>query len=347
MLARLPLALSAIMGFLPVNVDAQEPASATPKFRSTTAIVSVTAVVRDRKGRFVRDLDRADFLVAEAGEQKPILDFRAQSDGPIKLAVLFDISGSMRIGTRVDDSKEAARHILSALRPNDEAALFSFDTKLQQVQGFTSDVNALIGSLARIEPPYGQTSLYDAVAETARAVAVERQSQDQMPQRRAVVVLTDGVDTKSRLTAAQVTGIASEIDIPVYVLAVMSSVDDPREDGRDEADSPLRNLSHWTGGDLFISTTPAETSIAARHILDELRHQYVLAFEASSRPGWHPLEVRARNRSLVVRARAGYTAASAGGPADETTDGRFDRSGAFPAALPWAGNTKRDSLCLS
>jgi VWFA-related protein len=164
-----------------------------------------------------------------------------------------------------------------------------------------------------VEPPYGQTSLYDAVAATARAVAAEQRGEG-LIQRRAVVVLTDGVDTRSSLSAAEVTAIASGIDIPVYVLAVMSAVDDPREDGRNDEGAALRNLSSWTGGELFISTAPAHASVAARRIVDELRHQYVLAFEASAQPGWHPLEVRARNRDLVVRARAGYTAGGAVSP---------------------------------
>jgi VWFA-related protein len=192
------------------------------------------------------------------------------------------------------------------------AALYSFDSRLQLVRGFTSDIGALTKALEHVETPYGQTSLYDAVAETARAVAGEAgEERDSriLIQRRAVVVLTDGVDTKSRLTSAEVTGIASAIDVPVYVLAVMSAVDDRREDRTGEHGSALQNLAQWTGGELFISTSPAHASVAARQVVDELRHQYVLAFEASRKPGWHQLEVRARNRDLVVRARVGYMAA--------------------------------------
>ena len=308
MTARLPVVLAAATGVLLASVWAVPIDAQTPRFRSSTSVVSVTAVVRDRKGRFVRDLEQKDFTVEESGRQKPILDFRAESDGPVKLALLFDISGSMRVSSRAEDAREAARHLLSALRPMDQAALFSFDTRLQQVRGFTSDIGSLTAALEHVEPPYGQTSLYDAIAETARDVAVEHREPPTLVQRRAVVVLTDGVDTKSRLTAADVTSIASGIDVPVYVLAVMSAVDDPREERNEERGSELRNLAHWTGGELFISTAPAHASVAARRIVDELRHQYVLAFEASHKPGWHPLEVRARNRDLVVRARAGYMA---------------------------------------
>jgi VWFA-related protein len=308
MTVRLSVSLAALVALLLPGAGVRPTGAQTPTFRSSTTVVSVTAVVRDRKGRFVRDLEQKDFVVAESGRQKPILDFRAESDGPVRLALLFDVSGSMRVASRAVDARQAARHVLSALRPSDEAALFAFDTRLSLVRGFTSDIDSLIASLDRVDTPYGQTSLYDAVAETARSVADEKPDRLAQVQRRAVVVLTDGIDTKSRLTAADVSGIASSIDVPVYVLAVMHSVDDPRDERTEAGDSALRNLAHWTGGDLFISTAPAHASVAARRIVDELRHQYVLAFEGSGLAGWHALEVRARDRDLVVRARAGYMA---------------------------------------
>jgi Ca-activated chloride channel homolog len=283
-------------------------------FRSSIDVVSVSAVVRDRKGRFVGNLERKDFTVAEAGKPRPILDFRAQSDGPVKLALLVDISGSMRVGTKAVDAKQAARHLFSALRPGDEAAVFSFDTALDRVTPFTSDVAALVAALAKVQAPFGQTSLYDAVAQVARAVAAEGPGGGRMPQRSAVVVLTDGIDTRSRLTSEQVATISSSIDIPVYIVALMSSIDDPREGGtaQEEIAGPLPTLARWTGGEMFMASAPAHASVAARQIVDELRHQYVIAFEASNLGGWRSLEVRARDRGLTVRARAGYSSGNSG-----------------------------------
>jgi len=158
--------------------------------------------------------------------------------------------------------------------------------------------------------------MYDAVAETARVVATAGSGGGRLPQRSAVIVLTDGIDTRSRLTPEQVAAISSGIDVPVYILAVMSPIDDTREDGRGETPGPLSNLARWTGGEFFPVSAPAHASVAARQIVDELRYQYVLAFEASTRPGWRPLEVRARDRDLVVRARAGYTVAGTVGDAE-------------------------------
>ena len=134
--------------------------------------------------------------------------------------------------------------MLSTLGGSDQAALFSFDTKLERVRDFTSDFGSLDAALDRVDAPYGQTSLYDAVAETARAVAT-RTREKATPQRSAVVVLTDGVDTHSRLTPGEVSGIASEIDVPVYVVAVMSMIDDPRMFDAPEAETAggLRDLA--------------------------------------------------------------------------------------------------------
>ncbi len=131
-----------------------------------------------------------------------------------------------------------------------------------------------------------------------------------MPQRSAIVVLTDGIDTKSRLTAPEVSAIASSIDVPVYIVAVMSPVDDPRNPdyGTGALSSGLTDLARWTGGDFFIALSPAHASIAARQIVGEMRNQYMIAFEASARAGWRALEVRARDRDHTVRARSGYTA---------------------------------------
>jgi len=276
-------------------------------FKSAVDLVSVVAVVRDRKGRFVPDLLQSDFIVVESGQNRPIVGFKADTDGPVRLAIVFDVSGSMRVGTKSAEAKAAARQLLSALGPSDLAALFSFDTKLERVRDFTSDFASLDAALDRVDQPYGQTSLYDAVAETARAVAGN--TREKGPQRSAVVVLTDGVDTHSRLTPGQVSGIASEIDVPVYVVAVMSPVDDPRtfESPETATEGGLRDLARWTGGELFMVSAPAHTSVAARQIVSELRHQYLLAFEASPNPGWRSLEIKARSRDLVVRARSGYT----------------------------------------
>jgi VWFA-related protein len=303
-----------------VAAPQDQEAAQAPRFKSAVDLVSVSAVVRDKKGRFVPHLSREDFIVVEGGERRPIVGFNAESDGPVKLAVLFDISGSMRVGTKAVDAQQAARHLFSSLKTGDQAALFAFDTQLDKVTDFTADFKGLESKVDMVDPPFGQTSLYDAIAETAKAVAESVVSNGRISQRAGIVVLTDGIDTKSRLTAPEVSAIASSIDVPVYIVAVMSPVDDPRNPdyGTGALSSGLTDLARWTGGDFFIAVSPAHASIAARQIVGEMRNQYMLAFEASSRAGWRSLEVRARGRDHVVRARTGYTAGGATPPPDVT-----------------------------
>jgi VWFA-related protein len=131
------------------------------------------------------------------------------------------------------------------------------------------------------------------------------------------VVITDGVDTASGMTPGQVSAIASAIDVPVYIIATVLPIDHV---GREEAlprpvivteDGTVEDLAAWTGGAFFYASTPADTSNASRQVLDELRQQYVIAFEPAASKGWRPLEIRTRDRDYSVRARSGYMA---GGP---------------------------------
>ena len=273
-------------------------------FKASVDLVRVAAVVRDHKGRFVQDLNARDFEILDNGQSRAIADFRRDIAG-VSVAVLFDISGSME--GHMPNAREAATHVLSWLDASrDEAAIFTFDTELQEVTPFTIGLKSLPESIASLVP-FGATSLHDAIAETARRAG------DRDGRRRGVVVLTDGADTASRMTPSEVSAIASEIDVPVYIVGIVPSIDNPSQEtavdpARSALGGTLADLAAWTGGHTFVASTPAQRSMAARQIVDELRHQYLIAFESSGRPGWHPLVVRARNKDLIVRARSGYVA---------------------------------------
>ncbi len=314
------LLLLASLVVTPALSRAQQPAPAPsssqpptiPSFKSGVELVTVTATVRDKKGRLVKGLSVKDFEVLDNGEARAITDFRTEPS-PISLAILFDISGSMRTADRMLAAKFAAHHVLSWLEPGrDEAALFTFDSRLHEVAPFTVDTRVLQGARGEVDP-FGATSLHDAIAEAARRSATRT------GRRRAVVVITDGIDTASGLTPSEVSSIASAIDVPVYILATVLPIDHP---GREEtlpkgsAASPhgtIEDLAAWTGGAFFYVSTPADSSNASRQVLGELREQYVIAFEPAAARGWRPLEIRTRDRDHVVRARSGYMA---GGPSD-------------------------------
>jgi VWFA-related protein len=226
---------------------------------------------------------------------------------PISLAILLDISGSMAVGGNMDRARTAVSLATMNLRSNsDEAALFTFDSQLQQVVGFTTDLEH-IRRVSLRGTPWGKTSLYDAIGQTARLVS-ERSNRH-----RALLVITDGVDTGSRMTAPQVSAIASEIDVPVYLLTVVNPLDHPggefavlQSDSRTAETATLADLARWTGGDMRISSVPSESAVAVQDLFSELRHTYLITFEPGVRPGWHPIEIRTRKKSLIVHARSGY-----------------------------------------
>jgi Ca-activated chloride channel family protein len=192
-------------------------------------------------------------------------------------------------------------------RNSDEAALFTFDSELQEVVQFTTDLDR-VRRLSLEGRPWGQTSLYDAVAQTAKTVAARTN------RHRAVLVISDGVDTGSRLTAPEVSGIASSIDVPVYLLTVVNPADHPggefsvlQTDARMTDTATLFDLARWTGGDMRIASMPEHTAAAIADLFAEIRHQYLITFEPGTRVGWHPLEIRTRKKNLIVHARSGYT----------------------------------------
>jgi len=297
------LALALAVTTVGMGAQGAQPPVAT--FRSSVDLVRVAAVVRDRKGRFVQDLKSRDFEVVDDGHNRAISDLQTDLSG-VSIAILFDVSGSME--GRLPNAREAAMHVLSWLDASrDEAAVYTFDTHLDERTPFTVGLKSLPLSVDRLIP-FGATSLHDAIALTAKRVGARE------GRRRGVVVLTDGIDNASRLRPENVATIASEIDVPVYMFGIVPSIDNPSEETSTASVSgaaftgPLADLSAWTGGHVFVASSPGQRSVAARQIIDELRHQYVIAFESSGIPGWHPLVVRARNKDLIVRARSGYVA---------------------------------------
>jgi Ca-activated chloride channel family protein len=298
---------AAVLAFVAGAAASGQEAQPQPTFRSGVDLVTVRAVVRDGRGRPITNLQPQDFTLIDRGVARPISSFD-QDPGPVGLALLFDVSGSMDVAAKVERAREASYFLLSNLRSGrDEAAIYAFDSRLHLVQPFTTNIDGLRGRLSDVEP-WGVTSLHDAIAAAAESVGTQK------ARRRALVVLTDGIDTSSRLSAAEVSRVASAIDVPVYVMAIVSPIDlqdaEGRRDVRSDAErqGSLADLARWTGGQLFSTTSSAQSSQAAHRVIDELRNQYLIAFEPGTQPGWHPLEVRIRNRDYTVQARSGYVA---------------------------------------
>jgi VWFA-related protein len=308
MLHRLVIAIGMIGGLAVTSPLAQEAASPRPQtFRSAVDLVTIQASVRDARGRIVTGLTATDFEVRDNGQLRPILSLRSDRQSPLSVAILVDMSGSMRLGPKKTMARQAYDSVLSQLRPDqDEVALFTFDAALHEVCDFTRDLAALKKNGLPDFEPFGTTSLYDATAAAARRLAARSGTH------KAIIVLTDGIDTSSAMTARDVSGLAASIDVPVFIIATMPSLDqrammeNARAQSSDTAD--LRDLAHWTGGQFVFASTFVETVSAASHLIDDLRQQYVLAIETADVREWRRLDVRVKRPSTTVKARSGYFA---------------------------------------
>ena len=286
-----------------VPSTAQDPAvpAERPVFRSSVDLVSMAAVVRDSKGRYVRSLARDDFEVIDGGTRRPIIDLRNESAAPASIALLVDGSGSMRLGAALAASRAISKAIIGSLNPaRDDVALFAFDTRLLVIQDFTRDLDQVRSRLDELEA-WGSTSLFDSIAGTAGIVSKRTAN------RRAVIVLTDGADTTSTYSPTEVSAIASSVDVPVYVFG-LSPMPPQEETVSTERAATLADLARWTGGDFLDASNSLAMSRAITRLIEELRHQYVIAFEASREGGWRSVQLRTRKRGLTVRTRAWYLA---------------------------------------
>ena len=285
------------------SIERPERSASIATFRSSVNLVSIAAVVRDKRGRVMSTLSGQDFVVMDGGERRELLDFQSTVSAPASVALLIDGSGSMRLGAAHEMARRISRDVIATLDSSrDTVALFSFDTRLITLCRFTSDFELVRASLWDVDA-FGSTSLYDAVAGTSALVADKAQS------RRAVIVVTDGDDTTSTYSAEKVAWIASSIDVPVYVFAVGDGSGLTDERGAPKTGT-LTELARATGGDLFIANTPERIATAVKRVTEELRHQYVLAFESAPDSGVRRLEVRTRQPELRVKSRNWYQAAS-------------------------------------
>lgn len=282
----------------------QNPASQRPVFKAGVSRVSVAATVRDSRGRPVTNLTASDFDLFDNGQPKAILEF-SREQAPVGLGLLVDVSGSMNVAAKRAAAVQTSKLLIESLNKDDRVGLFAFDRNLSEVAPLGTSPSEVLKRLAGIDA-WGRTSVFDAIADTARKL------HDTGGPRRAVIVLTDGDDNASKLAPTYVSGVASSIDVPVYVFVVVSPLD--RAGSKTVIDDHLNslqqgalgNLARWTGGEILVPVTPEDAVAMTKQVVTELRHQYLMAFEPGGQTGWHPLEVRTRRPNLTVRARSGY-----------------------------------------
>ena len=302
-------AVSGVLCALVIAVRAQDQkvqpeAAANSDTRITLDVnrVNMLFTVSDKKGRFVTDLTKEAFEILEEKKPQQIMEFVAESDLPLRLAVLIDTSNSVRERFRFQQ-EAAIEFINSVVRPQDRAIVVSFDSGPELIADLTADTNKLAQAVRSLRPG-GGTSLYDAIYYASHDKL--QQDQPRHKFRRALIVLSDGDDNNSRYSRDQALEMAQKADVVVYAISTNNS--GMEKDG----DKVLKYFTKETGGLVFFPFKVQDLSQSFENIANELRHQYNLLYrpEPAKTDGlFHQVGIRIKNRKdLVVRARKGYYA---------------------------------------
>jgi Ca-activated chloride channel homolog len=280
-----------------------------PRFASGTNLVVLSATAVDRKGRPVTNLRAAEFRVLEDGRPQRLEHFTEAQSLPARLLLLVDASGSMNGGLKTTSAQMAVTQVLAGLRAGDEVALAGFDHRYWGLVPFTQDKARILRAMGDLEP-FGSTALHDALDHAARDLATWGEG------RRAVVVITDGVDTSSQLRPDDVLSRSRALDIPIYAVSVVSPVDDPESSLFTGGQRPaaatagtalLTRYAALSGGASFTVSDLGGLQRAAATILGELRHQYRLGYDPpAGSAGFRRVEVQSTRKGVLVKTRSGY-----------------------------------------
>ena len=255
------------------------------------------------------DLRREEFRVYEDGRPQKVDHFSLGRDSRARLLVLVDASGSMTGQLKTASARMAVTQILAALEPHDEAALAGFDHRYFGLVPFTTDRQKILSAFDDVET-FGSTGLHDGLDRAARDLASHGEA------RRAVVVITDGVDTASQNRPEDVIARSRALDVPIYAVTVVSPLDDPASRRFTGMERPaaavsgaqmLGRYADHSGGAAFVVSDFGGLRAAAAKIAYELKHQYRLGYDPPEGPsGFRRVEVRTTRKGVQVRTRSGY-----------------------------------------
>ena len=283
------------------NVDDSQSAMITLHARVNE--VNVLFIATDKHGKFVRDLNQNDFSILD--DHKPpqaILNFRRETDLPLHLGLLIDVSGS--VDSRFDFEQGASTSFLEhTLRAGyDKAFVVGFNTHSLMAQDFTDNVQLLSAGVRKLHDS-GGTALYDAVYHACKEKFLK--DRPDRPVRKAIVIVSDGEDNQSEVSKAQAIEMAQRAEVIIYAI----STDDSGLVMR--GDKVLEQLAEATGGRAFFPFKMKDITHSFAAIEDELRSQYVVSykpanFDADGR--YRSIEISSLKKDLQVRARKGYFA---------------------------------------
>ena len=270
--------------------------------RVNTDLVVLNVTVTDKAGQYVPGLRLSDFTIFEDGKQvsPELISSFSLHESPFASVVLLDTSGSME--SRLSLARSAAIRFLDGLRDEDVAAVYKFDSKVEQVQEFSSgrDLAPMVYGVQAT----GLTTLNDAIVDAAKALAARPEK------RKAIVVLSDGMDTHSKATSEK--AIESALAVGASIYAVDMSASEGSGLSNRQSAAVLRDFAEKSGGRFVATPGGPALRDAFASIADELGHQYTIAFRPMNQRHdgkWHKLDVKSSRSDLEIRSRKAYRAA--------------------------------------
>jgi len=267
--------------------------------RTNTDLVVLNVTVTDKAGQYVKALKASDFKVFEDGVEVKtdlIANFSVQ-ESPYAAVVLLDSSGSME--ERFSLARSAAIRFLDGLRPEDVAAVYRFDSTVERVQEFSGGRD--LAPIAYAIKAKGMTTLNDAIVEAAKTLA------DRPEARKAIIVLSDGMDTHSKASSDKAVEAALAIGASIFTVDMASL--EIGGTGARQSSGALKGFAEKTGGRFIATPGGPALRDAFTGIADELGHQYTISYHPLNRTRdgkWRKLEVKVKREDVEVRTRKGY-----------------------------------------
>ncbi|HJQ24279.1 MAG TPA: VWA domain-containing protein [Blastocatellia bacterium] len=292
----------------------QSPGLDDGAIKLNTRWVNLNISATDHQGKKVTQLKREDFVILEDGVPQEIVHF-APVDAPVNLVLLLDLSGS--IGSKLKAMKKAANRFVDSLKDNDRMAMAVFTSRFKLVADFTGDHKRLKDCIDHIKHPGGGTALYDAEWKTLDLLRGIQEA------RRAIVVLTDGVDSSFRPDDDDAGSThrfdelltrAAEEDTTIYPIYFDTEADWVHHYSREnytEARQQLRSLAEQTGGAYFAARRIEDLDGVYRLVAEELHALYSLAYAAKDtrKDGrFRAIKLKVNREGIVAKTRRGYFA---------------------------------------
>jgi Ca-activated chloride channel family protein len=273
------------------------------RIRMNVDMVLVPVTITDPMNRLVTGLEQEDFQVFESGGAQKISTFACE-DAPVSIGIIFDLSGSMT--SKLIRARESILQFIKTANPQDEFFVIGFNDRPELIEDFTSSVEDIQARLATVRSGH-RTALLDAIYFGLVKMREARH------ERKALLVVSDGGDNRSRYTEGEVRAQVREADVEIYSIGIF----DPYAPTPEERTGPqlLDEVSEETGGRLFRVDDITEMGDIAEKISTELRNQYVIGYRPKdlARDGkWRKVKVKVNPPPglplLTVHARTGYYA---------------------------------------